>query len=221
MKRRTEHKFETYSSITLYLDDIEKIIDIMSKYGEVEVSTSDFEYENYKEFISANSKKDSIYSLSIWVHRPNISFTVDKSSARLSADGDVEGEFYLIDNILKKSMRSFHFLRIGFVWYSFFMLFFIIPSITVSLIEKNYIEIITKDNLYTFLTYYFYVLVAWLAFWCFDTYVLKKAVVRMTHRGVQKNFFIRNSDLLFATLISTIVGAVIGAFALYLFQQYF
>lgn len=133
MLKLVKSRHEYLSPSVLFLDDIERIIEIISKVSdEIKITTNEYELESVKELSELN--KQYITELHIDSHKPSISLDLESQDIRLylgEVTPEARGILEEIKDVLCSRRRKFWslFSRKGFItWIIFSGVSFFLPE---------------------------------------------------------------------------------------------
>jgi hypothetical protein len=212
MKKVNKSISKEYLPIKIYIDDIEQIVAIFDENKlKYTIETEQYKYDSLSELIdSAQEKK--IKSLEIKTYQPYITVEFQKMWAKLYVSSDetfTTGIFHKIDTIINKSKRLMPFI------YSYYFVWIMNIVIAIEGILNKSGKLFPEYIDTTISTVWLF----WLA---------RILYIRMvTHSSIQlikkehvTNFFQRKRDDLILSLLSAIVGAILGVAATILTTKY-
>lgn len=185
--------------VTLYLEDIQEILDKLDICEEIELSDDDYEYDSLDELKERKGKK--LKTLNINGHRPYIHVDIRKHDVRLYLDSSstnaIARFFYLKDFLSHKSSwytKIFNY----FVWY-IITLVYLFTAMSV----LAYFKIPFTNPFFLIITGIIIlsdILSAYLYF--------QGSSIHLESKNLVESFFSRNSD----AIILVIIGAILGGF---------
>lgn len=211
MKKHIGRASRNFDPATVYLDDVERVYEIISAHSEnVTIKTDEFEYDDIKEFIEDNKKREKIYDLTISGHRPFASFSMTKNWASVSVNGnDENGMFERLSSTLEKCKWRLWFFRKGlFVFIYWVIVNFLVSNSEIAYSFLNH-ELVSEEVYNKTVSVLAISLLVWVAYWVWQAFLGSRAVLIMEVRGQQKNFFARNKDQLLVATIAAVFGGVI------------
>ncbi len=202
MKKINTHIREELKPMSLYLDDIEKLMEIFKEISnDITIEFDNYELENIHEIPTLNL--ESTKKLKITSRNPYISIDFSKSGIYLYADDDTiiqRGCIEKIKNLLSTRIRKYTYFYHG-AWSGGFVGATIIPLYTSLEAGKiNYIAIFSILLLFGLL---------WSYFGHKDQFNNYSIIYTKT-RLASPNFFKRNQDSIIVAIIGALVGALIG-----------
>jgi len=199
--------FVRLSYAKLYLDDLERIIELMKEQSlEVLIKDDDFEYESIAEMVEKRGDKKSQIMIigrrsdAKWL---DVTLDVDGRTLGLRADGELELVWHRIKDFVADKTP----------WYSRYIEIFPWSIITFTLLFQ-YTSFIDWETKILAVPVWFNTLVV-VASLIFAFSILKTITDRgvvLVPRHAAKNFWTRNAD----RILMLIVGAIIGAFGKYI-----
>ncbi|GAG74915.1 unnamed protein product [marine sediment metagenome] len=205
MKKIKKSKSKDYPVLRLYKDDLEKIETIFKEnYEDYEIIIDEYRLENISDI--SKIKKRETTNFSIKAHFPYIHLDISKDSASLhiSDEDDLKllGMFSKIDEILSKRISLLSVFTIPWIYFSVQLILWIIfwgfP------IERFNIPKLL------FMGSFLILIVIWVlgSFWL---KFKKHSLIYLSEDSHSKlNFFQRNKDKIIISIISAIIGAIIG-----------
>jgi len=205
MKRIEGILSKTYKCPKLYLEDIERILEILdeAKIREIDISAEGYSYNNIEEL---EEKKTKINNLFIKTHQPyiNIEFTKDGSRFYIGSDDlKSRGIFSSINEIISRRERKFLWIL---TIHNIFANILIVTSWLLSRIyDKEYPNYIIKNIIFVLIgLFLFWTPISILVHWKFYS------LINLMKKDKISNFFIRNKDNIIISTIFTIFGISLG-----------
>lgn len=204
MKKRADDQDKKFPPCTLFLDDIEEIIQqIKSVTSDIGISDKSYEFDSIEELIQNSGSKIKELKLR---GRYGISVNIAKHSIYLFVSGYDEkyiGVFYILREFLKSKVGWLRrFLRpmrwLFIVWFS------LIGVPIISTIIKHKPELKVIDQIYTIifgLMLLFYV-ISLLLTW-------KGSTIYLERRHKVSKFWERNRDTIIVGIITAIIGGIV------------
>ena len=199
--------FVRLSYARLYLDDLERMVELMKEQSlEVLFKDDDFEYESIAEIVEKRGDKKSQIMIigrrsdAKWL---DVTLDVDGRTLGLRADGELELVWHRIKDFVADKTP----------WYSRYIEIFPWSIITFTLLFQ-YTSFIDWETKILAVPVWFNTLVV-VASLIFAFSILKTITDRgvvLVPRHAAKNFWTRNAD----RILMLIVGAIIGAFGKYI-----
>lgn len=198
MEKITKSYSEKLKPVVLYLDDIQKIVDVFKEASEnIEIVSSNYKFNDVDEL--KELKKEYINELKIHVNSPYISFDIRKSYVELYSSSSGVTEMGVIQGVkayIKSSNNHFS------IFYSLIypLIFFYTGLVLYILYDTGFyfnisISLMTIGAILYFINYYnrFY----------------RKSFIYLCDRIDRPNFFKRNKDDLILALISALFPILI------------
>lgn len=206
MKKRIPSLSKFLSPVTLYLDDINEIVDKMhSVTPEVSFATKDYGFDSLEEV--REMKGDKLKELYITGGRYDISVDIKKHSVYLHTWGGSEANaalwHSLREYLKRKSGWHSRFLNIG-AW-SIIFAFWLIGSLILLTITERRAEVYHSAKSLTFVTggiTLFFLILCFLNLW-------KGSKIYLDRRHKVGNFWERNRDEIIKGIIYALIGGVI------------
>jgi len=208
-------KSKDYPPVKLYLDDIEKLINIFESNNISYTLTVNDEYvcENLTD-LKENEKSTKIKSLKIHSNNPYITIDLNYFKAALYADSDKEAVrlFYILNEIIiNKKKRPYLIHSIYFGW-----------IILVISLLSNVVVYFVKDKVLALLIGIFSLIALPITFFN-STYqrIKNYSTIYLTRKDSQSNFFKRHKDQIILILITGIVVGFCTAAFFVIREHYF
>lgn len=192
--------------VKIYLDDLEKVINILNEDESKEIEIRTKEYKLTLDELKNKYLNESLNYLEI--HRSNPYLTVEfnygfsNNGVRIYSNDNSSSSIGIIEkikNIIKPKRKFFNLLlgKYNINLSVLYVIFWIISGIFFK-------ELITKDNyIISFLLYFTLSAMLMIPFF-------NKNSIILNYKRNRLNFFIRKKDDLFLIIISTIIGYLIG-----------
>jgi hypothetical protein len=198
--------------VKIYIDDIEKIISLFDENKiKYTLQTDQYKYESLSELLDSKKEK-SIGSLKIQTFEPYISIEFEKKWAIIYVSSDetfITGLFHKIDRIINQSKRIISFsYSYYFVWVLNFLL------LTIALINRG-------GKLYPqYIGISFSIIsLFWISRIFYIRYV-RYSSIQLIRKEHVSNFFQRKRDDLILSLLSALIGAILGIVGTILISKY-
>jgi len=191
MRKISQHTTKEYQPMVLYLDDLQKIVDVFGDHGiKYCLNSEKFSYDNLQEIVENEQK---IKSLAIKSTDPYVSIEFNSHSASVRVINDdliSTGIFHKIDSIVKKRVRFlFSKLVIGILYTVFYSL-----SLACTLLRVgNYISdlfLVMGTSIFIFGGH---------------TNLNKRVIIHSFKSDNKSNFFKRKRDELTLLLIGSVI----------------
>jgi hypothetical protein len=212
MEKITKSRFESLPPIKLYLDDIEKIVEILGELStEIKIETDEYALRDVKEFASLN--RERLTELSIQSSEPHLSLYIGSRNAWISIAKDIppsRGTFEKVKDLLLLRRRKFSaFLDIPYV--NFLLGAMIGSGVVVSII--GVIRLIIGTGLPPAMTIGGIMLLfigSLLSWWSFRVSSKEYSLIILKRRIDQPSFFKRNEDKILVGIIIAVVSVIFG-----------
>lgn len=208
MKKKTNSITKTIIAPKVYLEDVEEIINILSKVtkaSDIKISTEEYDFEDLEDLKHSESKR--LKKLEIQSSNPYCRISLSPISGWINASSETTDEVYLVTQIgelLKKSERmsiGAFLLFYSNIYIKIFMYIVVIGLFLIGIIPKQ------KNDLFVFFAFIGY----------FLTFIMDKVGQSMSEKGSIyleyrsnfKNFWVRKKDDL-------VVGVIVGTITLLL-----
>lgn len=216
MKKTDNSIYKTYSPLKLYMEDLEKIEEVLKEAAnDVSIKTDDYEYESIKELCDHFiTKSNRIKRLKFETKSPYGSVEFKESDARIyfsSSDKDA-GLFFKLDQIISCKTRKPKWLYSIFFSLLFPLFFGFVVSFFVA-------RTINSIFLYSFLITYG--ITSCLTWWAMFTDLRRHSIISLNHK---KSWFAESIDkqpMTFLQIILTILMTLVGLFGGWLIRGYF
>jgi hypothetical protein len=212
---------KTYTGITIYLDDLEAIHGVFASMSKKILIESDGnEYEDFKEFFDHVVEKGKVdeVKISSTFPDPHVNVEFAKREARVYASQEGLGALHLIDKIIERRVQKpLQFFQRALPMNLYLAVCWILQFGYRPVVSKfpNVEQVVLVGLVAAWVIYGLWVITFFYA--VHRNY--KNAVVLLPLRfAYRKNLLTRNRDLVVAA-IGAVIGTVIGAFALILFEK--
>ncbi len=202
MQKLTKSHGEHLRPVTLYLEDLEHIVDVLSEVSDkVSISTGDYALEDLKQLTEL--KRESINELSLSIKEPYVSLDLMPNSIWLyiSKDDAVSrGAFEKIKQVLLQSRRPFTGLLHESSFTGLLSAVGFYPLIY-GIVRGNWLFITVGIAL---------IAMGIIWFWYgFQDKFKRFSVIIPRYKSQAPSFFKRNSDAILLSIISAIAGGLI------------
>lgn len=203
MKKIRTHISENLKPVTLYLDDMIKLVEIFQEVSDaIYIEFDNYEIDNINEIVNLNLESTNL--LKIRSQNPYISIDFSKNSIYLYAQDDTviqRGCFEKIKGFLSTKIR-----KSTYIYHS--------PILSGSFIGFSLVLLIIniKSEIYNHIALYSIILVMgvlWSFFGVKDK-LNNYSIIYTKTRISSPNFFKRNQDSIIVAIIGALVGALIG-----------
>ena len=204
MRRRTKSYSENVPPVRVYLDDIEKIAEIIAEVSdEILLRTDEFDFEDASDLACLN--RESINALEIRCSDPYLQFEFAPGSTRLYIGSDTpesRGTLEKVKALLLARRRRPGWLR-EYWWLAAW--FWLAPlSLLLHGIESSAWLLIVAGIGCTCL------LAVWLC-WGYREALYRHSVIVLKRRKEEVSFWKRNSDRIIVGIITALVAALLGS----------
>jgi len=202
---------DEYPPLKIYLGELEEIEKLLTQDGAViEILTTEYKYTSIQELTDDLSKKhlQTVKSLRIKTNtnfKTYVNLEMYESVASLyvsPTDRGGAGIFYKLDDILRRCRIPLH----KFYNHKFRYLLAIVGIIV------GYGSFLLSQNLLPYVFIIWSASVGTLIWFAWSGYIVSKrhSIIALVHKHSEKNFWQRNKDALLVSIISAIIGFILG-----------
>lgn len=206
MKKIVHSRTEYFKPVVLYLDDLDKILEIIKEVcKKIIIKTSEYEIENLNELKKLN--KESLDYLMIRAEEPWLILEIDFSKLYLYIDEDdaiSRGIFEKVKQILKNRKRKFSWLKEKL--FQVPLLFIFSFGLVVGISRKNIVLILIGVLFLVLLVMH----LSWDIKAC--------NIIHLKRKTESKSFWKRKKDEIIIAIISAIIGSVFTILSLMLLK---
>ena len=224
MERITPPLFRGYHHLTLYLDDLEEIEDILKGSDGLNFRSIEYKFENIAE-LSEQYKDQQLRSIRIFSFDPYVEIVLEKSvnilHCNTSDPTKGSGIFHRLDNVLTRASRKPRVLYPDF-WHinimgSVIIVIFIASIANLLLWDTAaYFPPFVKFGLDSNVRISINLILASLVWWSLLT---RRVKIIISRRSQRRNFFVRNRDQLITNLIVAAASVTLALIASHFFQS--